>query len=170
MERGSPSYPDRRKIVDLDRLLDDLKSRRATRREIGLTNGCYDVLHPGHIAMLQDAASYCEDLIVAVDCDWLVRIAKGKNGRPILTFDDRAAMVAALDCVWRVIQIDKVGPAWESNLPALIDAIRPTVYICRQVEPVPEIPAALAADCHIIRLGRHGDWSGDMLRERICQR
>ncbi|MCJ7527479.1 MAG: hypothetical protein MUO37_05115 [Methyloceanibacter sp.] len=108
--------------------------------------------------MLQHAASYCDDLIVAIDSDDLVRHAKGA-GRPFFGFDERAAIVAALECVWRVIPIGMTAQG-ESCLPAILEALGPNVYICRSEEPVPEIPAAYKAGVQqIIRLTRHGDWS-----------
>ena len=159
MERGTTEFPSRRKIVPAGDggLGLALASRRATGRTIGLTNGCYDLFHVGHLAMLQHAASYCDDLIVAIDSEVLVRHAHGA-GRPFFGFDERAVIVAALECVWRVIPIDMTAQG-ESCLPAILEALRPNVYICRWVEPVPEIPAAEAAGARIIRLLRHGDWS-----------
>lgn len=167
MERRSSDFPITRKLVKLAELLEALQPQRAHGRGIGLTNGCFDLFHVGHVAMLQEAASYCDDLIVAVDGDSLTRANKG-DGRPLYSYPFRAATVAALECVWRVIEIGRTGKG-ESWLPGLIEAIRPTVYICRQVEEVPEIPAAVAAGALIIRLPRHGDWSTSALIHRFMK-
>jgi rfaE bifunctional protein nucleotidyltransferase chain/domain len=89
------------------RPLDELLSARHCWREEGRvvvsTNGCFDLLHPGHVRFLQQARAQGEVLIVGLNSDEAVRQLKGPC-RPLLGQEDRAAMLAALRCVdWVVI-------------------------------------------------------------------
>lgn len=97
------------KRLDLPALL----SRRTTFREEGRsvvwTNGCFDLLHLGHVHSLQAAAELADILIVGVNSDRVVRQLKG-NGRPILPEGERAEMVAALACVDHAIIYDDLTP------------------------------------------------------------
>lgn len=65
---------------------------------IGLTSGCFDLIHFGHIHYLQRCRALCDRLIVAVDSDDMVRSAKGPE-RPIITEDERLELVNSLGCV-----------------------------------------------------------------------
>ena len=89
------------------------------RNTIVLTNGCFDILHYGHIRHLVQASSSGTRLLVAVDTDDRVRMLKGPN-RPINPLDQRMYALAALECVDGVIPFE--------DLPALIRVVRPTVY------------------------------------------
>jgi D-beta-D-heptose 7-phosphate kinase/D-beta-D-heptose 1-phosphate adenosyltransferase len=89
---------------------------------IGLTNGCFDLLHSGHIATLEFARKHCDRLIVGVDDDASVRALKGA-GRPIRKDIDRAYLVGALRMVDAVV----VFPLdW---LPRLVEGIAPDVMV-----------------------------------------
>jgi bifunctional ADP-heptose synthase (sugar kinase/adenylyltransferase) len=117
--------------------------------------------------MLQHAASFCDDLIVAVDSDALIRARYGA-GLPICPYEERAAVVAALDCVWRVVEIPMTETG-ESCLPAILDLLHPSVYICRSEEAVPEIEAAYKAHAKIVRLPRHGRRSSTEIARAIVR-
>ena len=67
----------------------------AAGRSIAFTNGCFDLIHSGHLASLTQAASQADELVVALNSDASVRLLKGP-GRPLLPADDRAALIAAL--------------------------------------------------------------------------
>jgi len=67
----------------------------AAGRTIGFTNGCFDLIHSGHLASLTQAASQADELVVALNSDDSVRQLKG-SGRPLLPAADRAALIAAL--------------------------------------------------------------------------
>jgi bifunctional ADP-heptose synthase (sugar kinase/adenylyltransferase) len=98
----------------------------------------------------------------------LVRETKGA-GRPFFPFEERAAIVAALECVWRVIPIG-VSADRHSLLPEILASIRPDFYICRADEDVPEIAAAYQADVkEIIRLSRYGDWSSSVIAQALSR-
>ena len=86
--------------------LADLVSERARWRDEGrrvvLTNGCFDLLHPGHLALLESARREGEVLIVALNSDVSVRGLKGE-GRPLVPEDERAEILVALEPVDRVV-------------------------------------------------------------------
>lgn len=81
----------------------------ALTRTVVWTNGCFDLLHPGHIRSLKAAAALGDILIVGVNSDRVVRQLKGSD-RPILPESERAEMVAALACVDHVIIYDDLTP------------------------------------------------------------
>lgn len=86
------------RVVSREELVDLVAEYRAAGQTIALANGCFDVLHVGHIRYLAGAAMEGERLIVAVNDDESVRALKGP-GRPILSAHDRAELVAALTVV-----------------------------------------------------------------------
>jgi D-beta-D-heptose 7-phosphate kinase/D-beta-D-heptose 1-phosphate adenosyltransferase len=74
-----------------------------------MTNGCFDLIHPGHIAYLEEAKSLGDILIVAINTDASVKKLKG-NDRPINTLNDRAKILKALNCVDYVISFSSTSP------------------------------------------------------------
>ena len=122
------------KVVSRDELVDLVRAERAAGRTIAFANGCFDILHVGHIRYLESAAREADVLVVALNDDDSVRQLKGE-GRPILTASDRAELVAALRCVDYVVIFSEptVGP--------LLMALRPDVH-CKgtdyTAESVPE--------------------------------
>ena len=110
----------RDKIVSLDRLLSRLARARRAHESIVFTNGCFDLLHVGHIRSLEEAGRLGERLIVAINLDASVRRAKGP-GRPILPARERMELVASLGCVDWVLGFSADTPH------RLIERIRPDV-------------------------------------------
>jgi len=84
-------------------------ARRAAGRTIAFTNGCFDLVHSGHLASLAQAAAAADELIVALNSDASVARLKGP-GRPILPENDRAALMAALRAVSAVTIFDEPTP------------------------------------------------------------
>jgi rfaE bifunctional protein nucleotidyltransferase chain/domain len=121
-------------VVTRDELLARAESARQSGQRIAFANGCFDLLHVGHVRYLESAAQQADLLVVAINDDRSVRQLKG-DGRPILGADDRATLVAALRCVDYVVIFPEltVGP--------LLLALRPDVH-CKgtdyTVETVPE--------------------------------
>ena len=89
---------------------------------VGFTNGCFDVLHAGHVAYLAQARAWCDRLVVAVNTDRSVRALKGE-GRPANALADRAAVLTALAAVDLVTAFDTPTPL------ELIAAVRPDVLV-----------------------------------------
>lgn len=90
--------------------------------KVGFTNGCFDILHPGHLASLRHARSVCDRLVVGLNSDASVTRLKGE-GRPVNPAAHRAAMLAALESVDRVVVFEEDTPE------ALIQAIAPDVLV-----------------------------------------
>jgi cytidyltransferase-related domain len=86
-------------------------------RRVVFTNGCFDLLHPGHIETLEKARNLGDALVVGVNSDRSVRDMKGA-GRPIVPERERAEMLAALDCVDAVLIFDEPTP--RETLAALL--------------------------------------------------
>ncbi|HET6423242.1 MAG TPA: PfkB family carbohydrate kinase, partial [Planctomycetaceae bacterium] len=97
------------KVISADRLLRQLAAHRQAGKSIAFTNGCFDLLHVGHITMLEEAARTADILIVAMNSDSSVRSLKGA-ARPIVNECDRAHQIAALGCVDYVIIFDEDTP------------------------------------------------------------
>ncbi len=111
----------RAKIRSLDELRRDVAAARARGQRIVLANGCFDLLHVGHVRYLQAARRLGDLLIVGVNSDAAVRALKGE-GRPILPAEERAEIVAAFACVDYVVIFDDVTVA------PLLEALRPDVH------------------------------------------
>jgi D-glycero-beta-D-manno-heptose 1-phosphate adenylyltransferase len=124
----------RNKVVSREQLAEHVRQARAEGRTIAFANGCFDLLHVGHIRYLESAAREADVLVVALNDDVSVRRLKGE-GRPILSASDRAELVAALRCVDYVV----IFP--ESTVGPLLTELRPDVH-CKgtdyTVESVPE--------------------------------
>src|SRR5438128_10007342 len=86
------------KIVDLEELSDRCEKLRAAGKKLVATNGCFDLLHPGHVRYLQAARALGDTLAVGLNGDRSVRELKGP-GRPINNERDRAEVLAALESV-----------------------------------------------------------------------
>jgi D-beta-D-heptose 7-phosphate kinase/D-beta-D-heptose 1-phosphate adenosyltransferase len=111
------------KILDLDKLKRQIASWKATGKTVAFTNGCFDILHQGHIYSLSQAASEADYLIVAVNSDASVkRLGKGDN-RPINNEESRAILLASLSVVDAVIIFDEDTPL------ELITIILPDVLV-----------------------------------------
>src|SRR5438477_12352837 len=90
------------KILDPDRLAAIADSLREQGRKLVLTNGCFDLLHVGHVSYLRAARALGDALTVAINSDDSVRVLKGE-GRPLNPESDRADIVAALEAVYYVV-------------------------------------------------------------------
>lgn len=90
-------------------------------RKLVFTNGCFDLLHVGHVRYLREARALGDALVVALNGDASVRELKGE-GRPVNRAGDRAEILCALECVDRVVVFD------EKRATRLIEGIRPHVY------------------------------------------
>ncbi len=110
--------PDGATLVGADDLTAIAAGHRAAGRSVVFTNGCFDVLHRGHVRYLAQARALGDVLVVAVNSDGSVRRLKGPD-RPVNPVEDRVALLAALSCVDHVVVFEEDSPA------ALIEAVRP---------------------------------------------
>lgn len=110
------------KILSLDGVRDRVRTWRAGGLKVGFTNGCFDLLHPGHVSLLARARRECDRLIVGLNTDASVRGLKGE-GRPVNSEMARAVVLAALETVDAVILFAEETPI------KLIEAITPDVLV-----------------------------------------
>jgi len=108
------------KIVSRERLAEEVARRRGRGETIVFTNGCFDLLHMGHVRYLQEARELGSCLIVAINSDQSVRRLKGPS-RPIIGQDERAEMLSAMECV------DYVTIFHEDTPCALLELLRPDI-------------------------------------------
>jgi D-beta-D-heptose 7-phosphate kinase/D-beta-D-heptose 1-phosphate adenosyltransferase len=99
----------RLKIKTLEEAREECDRHKALGKKIVFTNGCFDILHPGHIRYLYTARELGDYLVVALNSDSSVRAIKGSK-RPILTEQVRAELLAALSCVDSVFIFDEDNP------------------------------------------------------------
>lgn len=97
------------KVVSQKELLSRVAEAKAARRRIVFTNGCYDLLHPGHVRLLEKSRELGDILVLALNSDRSVRENKGAN-RPIIPEDERAEIAAALAAVDYVVLFDEPTP------------------------------------------------------------
>lgn len=98
-----------KKILDRQELISERKRLRREARSLVFTNGCFDLLHPGHVRYLNQARSLGDALVVALNSDQSVRALKGE-GRPILNEQERAEVIAALEAVDYVVVFEEETP------------------------------------------------------------
>ena len=110
------------KILSREELIHRVAWWRMQDQKIVLTNGCFDLLHVGHVHLLREAAAQGDVLIVAINSDDSVRRLKGGN-RPLISADERAALLAALNSVDSVVVFEEDTPR------ELLDEVRPDVLV-----------------------------------------
>ena len=110
------------KIVDVNKMVPQLNTLRKSGRKIVFTNGCFDILHVGHVRYLAAARSEGDLLVVGLNSDASVRLIKGEK-RPIVTQDQRAEVLASLGCVDFVALFDEPDPL------NLIKRLKPHVLV-----------------------------------------
>lgn len=120
------------KIVSLEALLERLEPRRAGGETVVFTNGCFDILHPGHVTYLDAARRLGDLLVLGLNSDASVRGLKGPK-RPILSERERATVLAALASVDYIVLFGEETPY------ALISAIVPDILVKGGDWPVSEI-------------------------------
>ncbi len=140
-----------------------IAEHRRAGHSVVFTNGCFDVLHPGHVRYLEQARALGDLLVVAVNSDGSVRRLKGPD-RPVNPVEDRTALLAALACVDHVVVFEEDSPA------ALIEDIRPDVYVKGGDYPpelVPEAPLVQRLGGQVRTLGYVPDRSTSAIIDRI---
>ncbi len=152
-------------IPDYRQLAQHLQARRAQGLQVALTNGCFDLLHVGHIRLLQAARQEGDCLVVALNSDASIRTNKGP-GRPVVPLDERMEVIAALGCV------DYVTSFAETTADELLTSLRPDVH-CKgtdwRAEDVPERATVLAYGGRIAICGDPKTHSSSDLAERSRQ-
>ena len=110
------------KIHNLSKLATILQQAKAKGAVVVTTNGCFDVLHLGHLRYLQAARQLGDLLVVAVNSDTSVRELKGEN-RPLVPEEERAEMLAGLECVDYVVIFPELTPI------SLLSELKPNIHV-----------------------------------------
>ncbi len=110
------------KVISLSRAVERVERWRRDSLRVGFTNGCFDLLHPGHISLLEQARKACDRLVVGLNSDSSTRRLKGDD-RPIQPESARAQVLASLACVDAVVLFEEDTPM------AIIEATRPDVLV-----------------------------------------
>ncbi|MBP3846941.1 D-glycero-beta-D-manno-heptose 1-phosphate adenylyltransferase [bacterium] len=108
-------------LIKREHIADFVEKLHKSGKTVVATNGCFDILHVGHVRYLQKTKSFADYSIVLLNSDKSVRSIKGE-GRPINNENDRAEILCALSCVDYVVMFDEDSPA------TLLDEIKPDVY------------------------------------------
>ena len=111
-----------KKVYPRHQLIEILKQAKAQGKIVATTNGCFDVLHVGHLRYLQAARELGDLLVVALNSDDSVRALKGEN-RPLVPEDERAEMLAGLACVDYVTIFSELDPI------ALLSVLKPNIHV-----------------------------------------
>ncbi|MEI7686653.1 MAG: D-glycero-beta-D-manno-heptose 1-phosphate adenylyltransferase [Planctomycetota bacterium] len=119
---GEHGGQEARKALTLPVLAQELEHRRRLGQTVAFTNGCFDVLHAGHVQYLQDARAQADLLVVGLNSDSSIRGLKGPS-RPVQPLAARAAVLAALQAVDYVVAFDDATPK------LVIEALRPDVLV-----------------------------------------
>ena len=110
------------KVLQREEIAAIVRRRQRTGERAVFTNGCFDLLHLGHVRYLQEARSLGDFLLLGLNSDESVRRLKGPT-RPLVSEDERAEILAALSC------IDYVTIFPEPTASALIDLLQPAIYV-----------------------------------------
>ena len=121
-ERAADLVPAESKLASLQQAAEQAVRWRAEGLRVGFTNGCFDILHRGHVAYLAQARAWCDRLVVGLNSDDSIRALKGP-GRPVNDQDSRALVLAGLSSVDLLTVFDEETPI------DLIKAIRPDVLV-----------------------------------------
>lgn len=126
--------------------LEEVKRWRARGLKVGFTNGCFDIIHAGHVTYLDEARSLCDRLIVGLNQDSSVKVLKGPT-RPIHDEKARATVLGALASVDMVILFGAEKHGDDNTACALLDYLRPDMYFKGgdyTVDQIPEAPTVQA--------------------------
>jgi rfaE bifunctional protein nucleotidyltransferase chain/domain len=117
------------------------EEQRAAGKRVVFTNGCFDIVHAGHVRYLAWARAQGDVLILGLNGDDSVRRLKGPE-RPFVTFEDRARVLAALRSVDAVVGFDETTPE------ALLERIRPDVHVKSEQYRVEDLPERIVVERH----------------------
>ncbi|HUF16437.1 MAG TPA: adenylyltransferase/cytidyltransferase family protein [Thermoanaerobaculia bacterium] len=153
-------------VLSLDELADALERERAFGRSIALANGCFDLLHVGHLRYLFGAAREAHVLVVALNGDESVRALKG-SGRPLASEAERAELISSLGMV------DYVTVFHELTVESLLSRLRPDVH-CKGTDyteqSVPEASLVRSYGGRVAIVGDPKDHSTSEMIARLIRR
>ena len=140
MNRSRTRTTSRKKILSPAKAAAWIRAQQKRGKKVVFTNGCFDLLHSGHVAYLEEARGLGDGLIVALNGDESVRRLKGKD-RPLVSLQDRARVIAGLGCVDAVTWFHTDTPV------PLVAKLEPKIYVKGgdwDVNKIPETPVVRA--------------------------
>ena len=149
-------------VLSESELIDAVARDRVAGRTIAFANGCFDLLHVGHVRYLQGAAAEADRLIVAVNDDRSVAGLKGE-GRPILSESDRAELVGALRCVHYAVIFG------DATVERLLLLIKPDVHCKGTDYTVDSVPERAVVAAYGGRTAIVGDPKSHATRELLAR-
>ncbi len=150
------------RVVQEDELVAAVGDDRAAGLTVAFANGCFDVLHVGHVRYLADAAAQADRLVVAINDDTSVRQLKGA-GRPIMSAADRAEMIAALESVDYVVTFS------DPDVNRLLMLLKPDVH-CKGTDYTPEtVPERETVHAYGGRIAIVGDPKDHSTRDLVAR-
>ena len=151
------------KIGSLDEVRHAVEAAHAAGRSVALANGCFDILHVGHVRYLRGARAEADLLVVGINGDGSVRRLKGA-GRPVMPAAERARLVAGLRSVDHVVVFEA------DDVRELLETLRPDVH-CKgtdyTAETVPERDIARSVGARVAIVGDPKDHDTRQLIERL---
>ncbi len=155
-----------RKIYPRNQLAEILQGARNEGKVVVTTNGCFDVLHVGHLRYLQAARTLGDLLVVGVNSDASVRVLKGEN-RPLVSAAERAEMLAGLACVDYVTIFSELNPI------ALLSQLKPNIHVKGGDYTIDQLPERKVVEANegkiVLGLNVPGKSTTDII-QIICER
>ena len=158
-------YPAEQKLLTIDQLLEKLGKRRQPGTRIVLTNGCFDIMHPGHVALLQEARRQGDLLVVGLNSDASARKLKGP-GHPVIGQQGRAEMLSALACVDYVVLFE------DESVLRLVESILPDVLVKADQYSTDQVVGHEMVEANggqVVRVPMKGNYSSSSLVEKVHQ-
>ncbi len=145
---GRPSAERMREapVLSWDEAKEDIERWRARGLTVGFTNGCFDIVHLGHVSYLNAARGKCDRLVVGLNSDSSVKILKGED-RPVHNEESRAAVMAALGAVDLVVLFGAKEKGDDNTACVLIEKLQPDIYFKGgdyTVDEIPETPSVIS--------------------------
>jgi rfaE bifunctional protein nucleotidyltransferase chain/domain len=154
------------RILDLDELKRLREQARREGKRFVFTNGCFDILHRGHVELLQAARRYGDQLTVAINSDSSVRRLKGRR-RPITGENDRAAVLAALDSVDFVVVFEEDTPQRVISILCPDVLVKGSDYATDEIVGRDEVDASGG---EVVRIPLVGGYSTEKIMREIARR
>jgi D-beta-D-heptose 7-phosphate kinase/D-beta-D-heptose 1-phosphate adenosyltransferase len=152
-----------KRVYDLKALAELVRARQKAGKRVVFTNGCFDILHTGHVTLLNKARSLGDLLIVGINSDASIRKVKGED-RPINTLEDRLTVLSALQSVDYLVSFD------EDTAVSLVAALRPDLFVKGATysgKTLPEAPVVEGYGGQVVILPPFSDGSTARLIEKI---
>ena len=151
----------KRKIYSRNQLAEILRREKERGRVIVTTNGCFDLLHVGHLRYLQAARELGDLLVVGLNSDTSVRVIKGEN-RPLVPENERAEMLAGLGCVDYVTIFSELEPS------SLLSQLKPDIHVKGGDYTIEQLPEREVVEAHggkvIVGLNVPGKSTTDLIQ------